>query len=120
EHPPVELEHLYLAGERDSDRTDLLPTFVDGAPNRQAARLDHSQGKDPSGRRRRRIHTPRRAKVARILDDNAMLPAVYFIFSRKGCDEAVRQCVNAGLRLTNATERAAIRAVADAHPTGLS
>ena len=35
---PVELEHLYLAGEKDSDRTHLLPTFVDGMPNRHAAR----------------------------------------------------------------------------------
>ncbi|HUR77714.1 MAG TPA: DEAD/DEAH box helicase [Acidimicrobiales bacterium] len=118
---PVELEHLYLAGERDSDRTHLLPTFVDGAPNRAAARLDHQVGREqPGQRRRRRIHTPRRVEVAHVLADAGMLPAVYFIFSRKGCDEAVRQCVNAGLRLTDTTERAQIRALVDAHLGGLS
>ena len=48
-----------------------------------------------------------------------MLPAVYFIFSRKGCDEAVRQCVNAGLRLTTPEDRKLIRATvawAQGHP----
>jgi ATP-dependent RNA helicase HelY len=117
---PVELEHLYLAGERESDRTHLLPTFVDGLPNREAARLDHYVGKEAPGRRRRRVSTPRRFEVAHVLDDNAMLPAVYFIFSRKGCDEAVRQCVNAGLRLTDTTERAQIDTIVEAHMSGLS
>ena len=118
---PVQLEHLYLAGERDSERMHLLPTFVDGLPNKFAARLDASASRDPRGaRRRRRIYTPRRVEVAHVLDDNAMLPAVYFIFSRKGCDEAVRQCVNAGLRLTTAPEREQIRATVDRHMSGMS
>ncbi len=119
---PVELEHLYLAGERDSERMHLLPTFLDGMPNRVAARLDNRLEKDSAerGRRRRRISTPRRVEVAHVLDDHAMLPAVYFIFSRKGCDEAVRQCVNAGVRLTTPDEREQIRATAEAHVGPLS
>ena len=119
---PVELEHMYLAGERDSDRTHLLPTFVDGVPNRDAARLDNRPEKDtsPKGRRRRKVFTPRRVEVAHVLAEHSMLPAVYFIFSRKGCDEAVRQCVNAGLRLTDTAEREQIRATVDARLAGLS
>ena len=33
-----------------------------------------------------------------------MLPAISFIFSRAACDDAVQQCLAAGLRLTTATE----------------
>ncbi len=122
ERRPVELEHLYLAAERDSARHHLLPTFVDGLPNRDAARLDNRVEKPTYGkeRRQRRLATPRRFEVANVLADNGMLPAVYFIFSRNGCDEAVRQCVYAGLRLTTADERAQIRAVAESHLRALS
>lgn len=122
ERRPVELEHMYLVAERDAQRHHLLPTFVDGLPNREAARLDnrvekHNYGKES---RRRRLATPRRFEVAHVLADNAMLPAVYFIFSRNGCDEAVRQCVYAGLRLTTADERAQIRVIAESHMRDLS
>ncbi|HVT77156.1 MAG TPA: DEAD/DEAH box helicase, partial [Acidimicrobiales bacterium] len=117
---PVQLEHLYLAGERDSERMHLVPTFVDGLPNRFAARLDTRTDRNERGGRRRKIYTPRRVEVAHVLDDHEMLPAVYFIFSRKGCDEAVRQCVNAGLRLTSPTERDQVRVVVDQHLAGLS
>ena len=40
-----------------------------------------------------------------------MLPAITFIFSRNNCDAAVRQCLAAGLRLTNSQERSEIRLV---------
>ena len=39
-----------------------------------------------------------------------MLPAIVFVFSRAGCDQAVEQCLAAGLRLTDSDERAQIRA----------
>ena len=38
-----------------------------------------------------------------------MLPALYFIFSRAACDDAVRACLDAGLRLTTPDERVRIR-----------
>ena len=48
-----------------------------------------------------------------------MLPAIAFIFSRAACDDAVQQCLAAGLRLTTPEERTALRAIADAHSTPL-
>ncbi|MBA2607724.1 MAG: DEAD/DEAH box helicase, partial [Actinobacteria bacterium] len=122
ERRPVELEHMYLVAERDSERMHLLPTFVDGLPNRQAAALDNRIEKNtyPKPHQRRKLATPRRAEVAHVLADNAMLPAVYFIFSRKGCDEAVRQCMYNGLRLTTSEEREQTRAIAESHVRGLS
>ncbi len=49
-----------------------------------------------------------------------MLPAIAFVFSRNGCDQAVDQCVAAGLRLTTAAERSELRKIAEAHTAALS
>ena len=45
----------------------------------------------------------------------AMLPAIYFIFSRNACDEAAQTCLDAGLRLTTGPERDRIREIVDEH-----
>ncbi len=52
------------------------------------------------------------------LDAEGLLPAIMFIFSRKGCDAAVQQCLSTNLRLTNAAERDEIRAFAEAKAVG--
>src|SRR5437660_5371313 len=49
-----------------------------------------------------------------------MLPAISFIFSRNGCDEAVRHCLDAGIRLTGPDERQQIRAIAEARSESLT
>lgn len=59
----------------------------------------------PQGNRR----TPPRFAVIDALDAEGLLPAIYFIFSRAGCEAAVEQCLKAGLRLTNAQEESEIR-----------
>ncbi|HEY3437566.1 MAG TPA: DEAD/DEAH box helicase [Actinotalea sp.] len=50
-----------------------------------------------------------RFAVVDVLDRNALLPAIFFIFSRAGCDAAVQQCLGAGLRLTSPDQEALIR-----------
>jgi ATP-dependent RNA helicase HelY len=124
---PVTLENRYLVGERGSDLMHLLPTFVaapDGElrPNPDAARLDARNARDPGwrGRPRTRLRTPSRVETAELLAAESMLPAISFIFSRKGCDQAVEQCLAAGLRLTEPGERAQIRAIADAKTATLA
>jgi len=57
--------------------------------------------------------TPPRFAVVDSLDAAGLLPAIYFIFSRAGCEGAVQQCLAAGLRLTNAEEEAQIRRIAE-------
>ena len=49
-----------------------------------------------------------------------MLPAIVFIFSRAACDEAVRQVVRDGVRLTDGSERATIREIAERRVESLS
>ena len=57
-------------------------------------------------------HRLSRAEVVEKLQRENMLPAITFIFSRLGCDSAVRQCLASGLRLTTTEERVEIRATA--------
>ncbi len=126
ERRPVRLDHLYLVGDREAERLHLLPTFVDDRPNPEAARLDGgSTGRSGGdrwrgGRGRGRLHTPMRADVVERLAEESMLPAIYFLFSRQGCDDAVRQCLAAGLRLTSPEERQEIAAIAEAKVEPLS
>jgi ATP-dependent RNA helicase HelY len=126
EQRPVELRNLYLVGDRQSERPHLLPTLIDGRPNIEAERLDNDtlQGRGsrrgPARRPRRRFFTPRRPEVIEMLAEREMLPALYFIFSRMGCEEAVSACLDAGLRLTTPDERARIRAIVEERTAALT
>src|SRR6185312_2745887 len=62
---------------------------------------------------------PHRPDVISRLDHEGLLPAITFVFSRAGCDAAVRQCVYAGLWLTDEDERSAIDALIDERTAGL-
>jgi len=46
------------------------------------------------------------------LERQRMLPAIYFIFSRRGCREALQRCAYHSLDLTSAAEKEAIEAIA--------
>ncbi|MDP9071052.1 MAG: DEAD/DEAH box helicase [Actinomycetota bacterium] len=123
ERRPVELRNLYLIGDRGAERLHLLPTFVDGHPNPEAAALDSRSLRQPHQRGRPRggrLYTPRRVEVVELLEEEEMLPAIYFIFSRAACDEAVRQCLRQGRRLTGPEERRQIRAIAESKVEALS
>ncbi|MBW8826391.1 MAG: DEAD/DEAH box helicase [Acidobacteria bacterium] len=120
ERRPIELHNLYLAGDRGSERLHLLPTLVDGRPNPEASRLDAAAVRGPRRRHERgaptggrRLYTPRRVEVVDRLFEERMLPAIYFIFSRAACDDAVGACLDAGIRLTSNEERQRIRAICD-------
>ncbi|WP_018024052.1 DEAD/DEAH box helicase [Corynebacterium ulceribovis] len=56
----------------------------------------------------------RRPETLRVLGSNKMLPAIVFIFSRAGCDGAVRQCLGNRLVLTSESEAQRIAEIADA------
>jgi ATP-dependent RNA helicase HelY len=119
---PVQLDHLFMAAERSTDRLHVLPTLVDGRPNPDGRRFDAAapRVRGRPGRPRLRFSTPRRVDVVDELADRDLVPALYFIFSRAGCDEAVSSCLGAGLRLTPPDERDRIRVIAEDHTRNLS
>ena len=125
---PVELTHLYAVTDRRGQGLELIPTFTstgddEFVPNPRGLQLDTKgvprRGRAPSGARTK-YATPGRAEMVERLDDDSMLPGIMFVFSRNGCDQAVQQCLQAGLRLTTPEERVEIRRIAEAHTSALS
>jgi ATP-dependent RNA helicase HelY len=124
---PVELRHWYFVSD------ELLPMFVrtpdgEAAPNPRARDIDRRRrprgaSRPHRGGRRERPLRPRipfRSDVVDRLESEGMLPAIYFIFSRRGCDEAVRQCLHDGVRLTTDEARDRIVEYADLRVADLS
>src|SRR6476659_987957 len=60
-----------------------------------------------------RIERLDRPDVVELLDRANLLPAIFFIFSRAGCDGAVQQLRRSGVRLTTHEERLEIRALVE-------
>jgi len=121
EHRPVPLWQHMLAGGRLYDLFVEHPGDAGSGEGAQVnpellrlARREQWEGRPGrGGRRPARFRPPRRAEVIGRLDTAGLLPAITFIFSRAGCDAAVRQCLDAGLRLTTPDEAAAITEIAE-------
>ena len=71
-----------------------------------------SLGRNRRGRFAEPSDRKSRADIIEKLQRENLLPAITFIFSRVGCDAAVKQCLHAGLRLTSPEERVEIRQTA--------
>jgi ATP-dependent RNA helicase HelY len=119
EHRPVPLWQHMLVGKRmfdlfhDQDAAkahEVHPELLRHT-REVAKRAEHSSMKKGAGRRRHQ--GPPRPDIVDRLDSEGLLPAILFIFSRAGCDAAVQQCLQAGLRLTSPDERAQIRHIVE-------
>lgn len=60
-----------------------------------------------------RVERLDRPDVVELLSRANLLPAIFFIFSRAGCDAAVQQVRRGGVRLTSQEERREIRAIVE-------
>ena len=71
----------------------------------------HRQSRPREGHRR--VYVPRREEVVELLARRKMLPVIYFVFSRLGCQRSVEYLMSAGVRLTDPDEEASIREFAE-------
>jgi ATP-dependent RNA helicase HelY len=122
---PVPLHHEYVVGERGSPRVYVEPTLVRNRPNPDGDRFDPVRGQPRDrarlrGRPARRWVTPRRGEVVALLQERRLLPAIYFLFSRVGCDEAAQTLAASGLQLADPRRRSRIDEIIDAHVGTLS
>jgi ATP-dependent RNA helicase HelY len=129
ERRPVPLRNVYMVGREFHDMH--IDRNGRPAPNPYLVSLDQRELRVRSVPRRgggvynerisrpreghRRVYVPRREEVVERLGQEGMLPAIYFVFSRAGCDASVRYVTDAGLRLTSRDEADAIREAADGH-----
>jgi len=134
EHRPVPLWQHMLVGKRLFDLFDYDAPAKGGAAHRvdpelmrhianrrEADRMADWQPRGRSGRSGRDgrpggpglNRPPSRPDVIATLDREGLLPAITFIFSRAGCDGAVKQCLRSPLRLTTDGDRVRIAEVID-------
>ena len=105
---PARLNPELEAAAKHARSWDGHDSYGRGAPR-------HGRG---PGRPRPRRAPPRFAVVDQ-LDRHGLLPAIVFVFSRAGCEDAVDQVRAAGIVLTSDTERERIRSIVDARCAGL-
>lgn len=121
---PVELERLLCAGAGDRRRLRFLPVLLNGRLNPEGFRLetDVRTSRDRRRHRHRRKYwkRPDRLRVIEELSERDMLPAIYFIFSRAGCDDASASLARSSLMLTTAEERQRIEETVKPFTAGLS
>ncbi len=101
----------HIAHRREADRLADWEPRRRGGPGHghgHGHRHGHGRGGGPGGYR-----PPSRPDVIATLDREGLLPAITFIFSRAGCDAAVKQCLRSPLRLTTDADRARITEVID-------
>ena len=133
ERRPITLRHHFAVHHRSDPGPVLAPLLAHAATSDEALRVDQAvrragqtrmpSSMGPAGRRptmRLPVRAPRRLEMVELLEDEELLPAIVFIFSRAACDDAVRQCVRDGVRLTGRADRSAIRATAERHVESLS
>jgi ATP-dependent RNA helicase HelY len=126
ERRPVPLRHHYYVNDRihDTFRTarsgstpgqrEAASQARGGVPNPEVLMLEQRARRrvvDRRGRRTRdgvRLRWPSREEVAAELARRGWLPAIVFVFSRQGCDDAVAQLRQARVVLTTEEERVRI------------
>src|SRR5581483_5193024 len=121
EHRPVPLWQSVLVGNRlhdlfvspldrrsDADRPSVNPDLVRlAADETRLNRIRGDRRPQRGGRRpRSKVATPHRADTINV-----------FIFSRAGCDAAVRQCRHSGIWLTEPDDRRRIRQIVEQRST---
>jgi len=119
EHRPVPLWQQVMSGRQIHD------LFADDEHRRVNPELQR-MARDEESQRRMRGHRPKRGErrgrppgvpsrrdVVEALRHREMLPAIYFVFSRAGCDGAVRQLLQSGVRLTEPQRADEIRTLVE-------
>jgi ATP-dependent RNA helicase HelY len=124
EERPVPLEQHVLTATKMVDLFDSSGVTSTTRVNPELIQMSRSSGgRSPNVRQRRggyngngHGHGSRRMdrpEFVALLESKNLLPAIFFVFSRVGCDAAVRQVLRAGVRLTQAHERDEIRAIVE-------
>lgn len=92
---------------------DLLNVMRRGSDNLHSRGGWRKNGGKPGGSQKTGRRGPPRFVVIKELEQANLLPVIYFLFSRAGCDAAVAQCLSSGIHLTTDQEAEQIRVIAE-------
>ena len=125
EDRPVPLEQHVLTTTKLVDLFDSSGTAATNRVNPELLRLAAGGARSSGGRSggHGRSHNQarrgfqqgkmERSAIVALLGERNLLPAIFFVFSRIGCDQAVKQVLRAGVRLTQKHEREQIRKIVE-------
>ncbi len=128
---PVDLTNHYAVGERSGSKLQIIKTLQGGDANSKGFRFDpgsvdsRSRSKRQRGRggpkgSQRRWRTPRRDGLIASLAARDLLPAIFFVFSRAGCDDAATALSQTGLISISPDEKREITDIVARHTGALS
>ncbi len=131
---PVTLADHYLVFDMSERQMRSFATLAEGRANVEVERyLERAggsgvgaqwqarrRGRGSPSRGTKRAVRPRRAEVIAHLAEAEHLPAIIFVFSRQGCDEAVTEFMASGLTFLDSLEVRRVREIAEAHTSHLS
>lgn len=131
---PVALSDHYLIFDLSESAMRSFATLAEGRANVEVERYLERAGPSGNGaswqarrrgrgspnRRARRAARPRRAEVLTHLAQVEHLPAIIFVFSRQGCDEAVNEFLSSGMTFLDPLEARRVAEIAQAHTSHLS
>lgn len=132
EDRPVPLDQHVLVGNKFIDLFDSAGAAATHRVNPELIKLAHSSQRAPhiraggrtshrGGKQNRSSYSHNaplqgrmdRADIIEMLGEKNLLPAISFIFSRAGCDQAVSQVLRSGVKLTTREEREEIRDIVE-------
>ena len=122
EHRPVPLNQHVLFGDELIELFDGKSKSVNPELTQKHNNKLRQHTSRPSRGRRGYPGAPRsdnviqrisKPEIVDILEDADLLPAIFFIFSRAGCEAAVRACQHSSIRLTTTEEKQEIRRVVE-------
>ncbi|MFM6977928.1 MAG: DEAD/DEAH box helicase [Micrococcales bacterium] len=122
EHRPVPLNQHVLFGNELIELFDGMSNMVNPElTQKHNNKLRQNTARPTRGRRgfpgspRNESVIPKISKpeVVDLLEEVDLLPAIFFIFSRAGCEAAVKACMHSSIRLTTTEEKQEIRRIAE-------
>ena len=108
---PVPLEVLYCYEDSRTGKARLRRLWARGSKTRPNPSLTKALSAR-HGRRDRYALVPHRLDVLDALYEAGLMPTIYFIFSRQGCERAVQMVASEGISLLGESERREVEKVA--------
>jgi ATP-dependent RNA helicase HelY len=129
---PIRLHNHVSLLRRGQDVPEVFDLLEDGQLSRESRRVDalmkstrrFRTGGNWRGPRSSAppppFRAPPRGDLLRVMDAEDLLPAIVFIFSRAGCDDAVARVRREGLLFTSPAQRRLVREIATARVSDFS
>ncbi len=115
---PVELHDHFLVFDKRHRRVQEFRTLRDGESNleveRYLGKMSEQRSRGPQ-RHGGAAGRPRRHEVINHLHESDRLPAIFFIFSRQGCDDAVQSCLDFNVDFLDGREKSRVEQIVEQH-----